>query len=388
MMKNFKVIILCIACLALFLFVACQSTEPVIERIEPSQGFPGTVITIYGSGFTREGNDVEFVHEDLTFNQDNTAYHQSLPSADGKSITFTLPEYLTTWAPSQPNGGGHDIAISLPRGEVQISILNKYGRSNFLKYFIKEADLNRNISDYNNEEEFWNNVEFEQPTEKWFNPGPLGYGISTGSVPPGSEVSIYVTPDDKMNIDYPLQLKVQLTRRDENWTLLEVLKSNTAIVDKVKTTNVLTAKLPEKQGEYYLLTAEIIGGKGEVLDTLLSKVYVPLQGISADLTIDRKVYGPRDTVNFQVVNYGPTLLTFGRPFTVETLENGVWTELPLGLMFTMELIMLEPSDTLEQSLCLQDFKEHFEEGRYRIIKQVSGEGTDIQQELSVEFEVE
>ncbi|MDO9574516.1 MAG: hypothetical protein Q7I94_05930, partial [Candidatus Contubernalis sp.] len=343
----------------------------------------GTIITIHGSGFAREGNDVEFVHEDLSFNQDNTAYHQNVPSPDGKSITFTLPEFLASWASSQKNGGGPDIGLSLPKGEVKISILNRDGRSNSFNFIIKEADLNKNIYNYDNEEEFWNNVEFDQPTEKWFNPGPLGYGISTGSVPPGSEVNIYVTPDDKMNIDYPLELRVQLTRRDENWNLLEVLKSTTASVDKIKTTNVLTAKLPENQGEYYLLTAEIIGEKGDVLDTLLSKVYVPLQGISAELTIDRKVYGSRDTVNFQVVNYGPTLLTFGRPFTVEALKNGVWTELTLEMMFTMELIMLEPGDTLKQSFCLKDFKEHFVEGRYRIIKQVSGEGTDIQQELSV-----
>ena len=385
-MKFFKVKTLCIVCLALCLFAACQSSTPEIDRIEPDQGFPGTIITIHGSGFTREGNDVEFVHENLTFNQNNTAYHQNLPSPDGKSITFTLPVFLADWAPSH-NGPGPDIAISLPTGEVQISILNKNGRSSSLEFIIKEADLNRNIFDYDKEEEFWNNMEFNQPTEKWFHPGPLGYGISTGSIPPGSEVCIYVTPDNKMNIDDSLKIKAQLTRRDENWALLEVLKSSTVMIDSIKTYTVLTAKLPENQGEYYLLTAEIIGEKGEVLDTLMSKIYVPLQGISAELATDRKVYGPKDTVNFQVVNHGPTILSFGRPFTVEALKNGVWTELPLEMFFTMELIMLKPGESFEQSLDLGDFQEHFKEGRYRIIKQVSGEGTDIQEKLSAEFEV-
>ncbi|MDO9573709.1 MAG: hypothetical protein Q7I94_01845 [Candidatus Contubernalis sp.] len=87
-----------------------------------------------------------------------------------------------------------------------------------------------------------------------------------------------------------------------------------------------------------------------------------------------------------MVNHGPTILSFGRPFTVEALKNGVWTELPLEMFFTMELIMLEPGDTFEQTLYLQEFKEHFKEGRYRIIKQVSGEGTDIQEKLSAEFD--
>ncbi|MDO9573710.1 MAG: hypothetical protein Q7I94_01850 [Candidatus Contubernalis sp.] len=73
-----------------------------------------------------------------------------------------------------------------------------------------------------------------------------------------------------MNIDNSLEIRAQLTRRDENWKLIEVLKTNT-----IKTTNVLTAKLSEIQGEYYLLTAEIIGEKGEVLDTLMSKSMFP-----------------------------------------------------------------------------------------------------------------
>ena len=247
--------------------------------------------------------------------------------------------------------------------------------------------MNKNIFNYDNEEEFWARVEFDRPSEKWFNPGPLGYGISTGPVPPGSEVSIFVTPDRKIELDNPLEITAKLTHRDEKWNLLEKLKSSTVMVDSIKTYTVLTAKLPENQGEYYILTAEIIGGKGEVLDTLMSKIYVPLPGISAELTTDRKVYGPKDTVKFQVINHGPTILSFGRPFTVEALKNGVWTELPLEMFFTMELIMLESGDTLEQTLCLQDFKEHFKEGRYRIIKQVSGEGTDIQEKLSAEFEV-
>jgi len=251
----------------------------------------------------------------------------------------------------------------------------------------KEADLNKKIFNYDNEEEFWARVEFDRPSEKWFNPGPLGYGISTGPVPPGSEVSIFVTPDRKMKLDNPLKITAKLTHRHENWNLLEELESSTVMVDSVKTYTVLKAKLPENQGEYYLLTAEILGEKGKVLDTLLSKIYVPLQGISAELTTNRKVYGPKDTVIFQVINQGPTVLHFGRPFTVEAEKNGEWAELSLEMFFTMELIMLKPGESFEQSLDLGDFQEHFKEGRYRIIKQVSGEGTDIQEKLSAEFEV-
>ncbi len=253
--------------------------------------------------------------------------------------------------------------------------------------FIKEADLNKNNFDYNNEEEFWNRVEFEKPTEKWFNPGPLGYGISTGTLQLGTEVSIQLTPDEEMNIDHPLEIRAQLTSRDENWNLIKVIKSNTVYLSKNEIYTVITVNLSETQGEYYLLTAEVMGEKGEILDTLLAKINVPLQEVSAELNIDRKVYGPRDTVRFQVTTHGPTMLTFGRPFAVETLINGIWTELPLGLMFTLDLIMLEPGDTFEQTLNLQDFKEHFKEGSYRITKQVSGQGTDIQRELSVEFKI-
>lgn len=125
-MKIKKIFALCFVCLALLLLAACDSSSPVIEKIEPEQGFVGTVITIHGSEFSMSGNDVEFVHEDLTFNRDNTAYHQNVSSQDGKSITFTLPEYLAAGAPSLSDDIP-DIAISMPRGEIQISILNKNG---------------------------------------------------------------------------------------------------------------------------------------------------------------------------------------------------------------------------------------------------------------------
>jgi hypothetical protein len=55
--------------------------------LSPSSGPVGTVVTIHGSGFAATGNTV-------TFNSMVGSSMKYLPSADGKTLTFTVPSSL------------------------------------------------------------------------------------------------------------------------------------------------------------------------------------------------------------------------------------------------------------------------------------------------------
>lgn len=72
---------------------------PVMTKITPASGPVGTVVTITGSGFTPRGNH-------LTFGR---GYIKDLESANGVSVTFTVPDGLDMCSPMPggPCAGGY-----------------------------------------------------------------------------------------------------------------------------------------------------------------------------------------------------------------------------------------------------------------------------------------
>jgi peptidoglycan hydrolase-like protein with peptidoglycan-binding domain len=68
-----------------FFFVVTEeeASRPVVESVSPAEGLYGTEVTINGSGFTKEGNDIHASYGII----------EDLPSPDGKTITFqVMPE--------------------------------------------------------------------------------------------------------------------------------------------------------------------------------------------------------------------------------------------------------------------------------------------------------
>ena len=60
-------------------------SAPVISFLNPASGGIGTVVTVFGSGFTATGNSVRF----------GTGVIANLNSSDGRSVSFTVPARLT-----------------------------------------------------------------------------------------------------------------------------------------------------------------------------------------------------------------------------------------------------------------------------------------------------
>jgi hypothetical protein len=102
------------------------------------------------------------------------------------------------------------------------------------------------------------------------------------------------------------------------------------------------------------------------------------------LNLDKEVYNSKDTMKLTIFNNNTSPIAFGRPFQIEQLKDGKWSEYPLDLAFTLELILLEPGKKFEQIVSL----ESFEKGRYRIFKNLSIEDSQIELRLVREFEVQ
>lgn len=113
--------------------IAAQGTAPpVIASIEPSSGTIGTEITIRGTGFDLFYNDIAFSHPDIQWAGGHTAYLNDIPSADGKTLRFVLPDLLGACAFSQmrPGEACPSIGLLVPVGTLAISVVNSRGQSN------------------------------------------------------------------------------------------------------------------------------------------------------------------------------------------------------------------------------------------------------------------
>ncbi len=111
----------------------------IIESISPSSGSIGEEITIQGFGFTPKNNDIAFTSDKINFRGKNTAYLNGISSKDGKTLRFNLPAVLEACAFSQmkENEACPTIGILLPKGNVQIFVLNENGISNKVTFTVK-----------------------------------------------------------------------------------------------------------------------------------------------------------------------------------------------------------------------------------------------------------
>ncbi len=102
---------------------------PSLSYLTPSAGPVGTEVTASGFGFTPVNNRLEFDRNAIGY----------LPSADGKTLTFTIPSQITIGVPCAP-----DAACPPPPsrpvelGDHEISVINSNGASNTLIFTVKE----------------------------------------------------------------------------------------------------------------------------------------------------------------------------------------------------------------------------------------------------------
>ena len=112
----------------------------VLESISPSAAAIGAEVTLHGSGFTDEGNDVGFRNQLINFQGQHVGYVASLPSPDGRTLRFTLPAELGACAFSQlpPDQPCPAIALGLPAGPSEVFVANSDGESEGVTFTVTE----------------------------------------------------------------------------------------------------------------------------------------------------------------------------------------------------------------------------------------------------------
>lgn len=96
-----------------------QTQSPSISSISPSSGPYGTVVTVYGSGFTRYNNSINYAGR--------TAVVTGVESTNGISLQFTIP--------ATPCSSGMFCAqVVMEPGTYQVSVTNQNGTSNSVNY--------------------------------------------------------------------------------------------------------------------------------------------------------------------------------------------------------------------------------------------------------------
>lgn len=131
-----------------------------------------------------------------------------------------------------------------------------------------------------------------------------------------------------------------------------------------------------------LLLAIILAGCAENREPSPFEEVNTLDGV--DLQLNQSSYEAEDnSFLLSVVNNSEEEITYGVAFTIEKLENEQWVmvEPEEEMAFILIAHILPPGEEAQEELFME-YYEPFEEGEYRVVRQIEGEV------LTAEFTVE
>jgi len=111
-----------------------------IDSISPASGTPiDTTVTLIGTGFSKENNDIGITWKTPQESQYTMGYINQIKSADGRVITFPLPSAVGVCPFSNTDKDivCIELALILPNQELEIFVLNKGGESNRVKFTVE-----------------------------------------------------------------------------------------------------------------------------------------------------------------------------------------------------------------------------------------------------------
>ncbi|RJQ28452.1 hypothetical protein C4571_03715 [Candidatus Parcubacteria bacterium] len=144
---------------------------PAITRITPGTGPIGTEIVLMGSGFTPQGNSINF----------GTAQRliSNLSSADGKTLLFIIPATLCISGTVCPD-------VVLSQGNYDVSVSNKNGLSNAISFSV--APLPPLGFTTPSLPQAIENSRYSTTIEARGGAGTYKWQITQGSLPPGLQI--------------------------------------------------------------------------------------------------------------------------------------------------------------------------------------------------------
>ncbi|MDQ0253454.1 hypothetical protein J2S74_000826 [Evansella vedderi] len=244
------------------------------------------------------------------------------------------------------------------------------------------------LSPYN--EELWEKTKYDGPTGKWFlhdGSGHFGYGLTSGTMKPGGDLFVSLYAQGSKEVTMERDIRIQLTELEEDWsTEKDVILEELVHVERVAgEETVYSGTLPKKENALYLLSVEILDEAGEVEDTRVTLIYVPIPEINASLSTDQEVY-ERGTAQLTLTleNHGPTNLFFGVYYSIEKKVGGTWRVVPMDIAFVDIGITLAVGDEYEETIDIRELTE----GEYRVIKDIQTDGLDLRETLAAAFTIE
>ncbi|SDO14069.1 immunoglobulin-like domain-containing protein [Halobacillus aidingensis] len=221
-----------------------------------------------------------------------------------------------------------------------------------------------------------------------------GYGSKTGE---GFNSSNMIAPIADFQINQPGEEQGTYIEGipEEHTVKVELIERTKELEKMAKVKEVtykegekgLVATLPEKRDQLYSLSAEMMNGNGEVIDTYVGIVYVtPEPEVNAEVSIDKTSYSPTDTMDFRITNFGPSRLSYGARFIIQSYENEAWetVEGPEAVV-AMEYILL-PKESTTHTVKLESYD--LEKGKHQIIKRLGVSDTEVEEGLAAEFNIQ
>lgn len=128
-------------------------------------------------------------------------------------------------------------------------------------------------------------TEYADFTGKWFGEGNgnVSFGISAGIIDPNTEVSVSLMTMSAHEAKLGRDVRFQLTERDKEDKLLEVIKEEKVYIDTITSATYreyFSAFLPDKKDTNYMLSTEILDENGQAEDTVVTRIYVPKADIN------------------------------------------------------------------------------------------------------------
>lgn len=235
-------------------------------------------------------------------------------------------------------------------------------------------------------EAIYDKTEYNEPSGIWFlhnGGGKFGYGLPAGTMQAGSDWNISLYAHEADGVPMERDIRIQLTEREELATVKEVILEEVVHVESVKDQQTIySGQLPDKENVAYLVSVEVLDESGEVEDTMVSFIHVPVAEINAGLTTDQSTYdSSHKELTLTLENYGPTTLFFGVYYSLEKLVDGEWRVVPQDLAFIDIGIMLPAGEEYEEKIDISSLTP----GEYRVVKSIQADGLDVQETLAAEF---
>ena len=211
-------------------------------------------------------------------------------------------------------------------------------------------------------------------------PGNVGYWISAGYKSPG-EIIGFSARNVPLNHNGTVAFIVYKKTKD-GWKIIHTDYDWHA-----------EFILPSEQNVTYALSVYVFDKDCNLIDSLYSTVFVPIQKLNVELYLDKRIYKPGETAKLTIKNTGKAPILVGNPYEIYRFENGSWERVKLGVFFTLEGYEIMPGQSWTQKVGLMYFNEStwnsypLPPGRYKIIKEVLGIGVEEKLTLEVEFEI-